>query len=548
VWYNWVLLLLTLGNVTLLMRQSGLQPLRRHWPLPALASLVLFSPVQFNIILWPFMHQVVTLGFFLTSALIVWQTRWPVPLRFALCLCCALAATLSFTSGFLVWIVLLPVMLWCAPMPSTMTRKLVLAGWLLALVVTARFYFHDLKNEVGAAYAMGQDETATLGRDLREFADDPLKAALYTMRILGNPLMRGNTLDLMQSSLATGAVLLALYGFCLGWWLWRLRDAELRRRMLPWLAMGAYAIGTATAITMGRVWIGISGAYALSTRYVIHTAPLVVALPVLLWLIAEDAARRHARSQPWLPRTLIGAGTALAMLQLAGWAYGENMMDAWSSSRKRGASSTLFFKTGCAVENCYPDAPTKDYLLADQLHLLNPAMLTSCRLEEIPASPSPLTETFAVWSALRIEEDPDGRHGVAEGRAILKRRWRPVDAIVFARQLDPRHWEIFHVAQVAALPLYFNSMIARDLEFMHQPPEGVYENLSSFKAHFDIARLPKGLNKIAAWAYDYDVQRVSMIPGAFEIDTETGKITPLGNDPAMVQLSVYAPAPPKHRE
>lgn len=543
VWYNWVLLVVTLVNVGVLLRQSGLQPFRRHWPLTALASLCLFSPVQFNIILWPFMHQVVSLAFFLTTALIVWRKNWPAPLRFFLGLFCALAATLSFTAGFLVWVVLLPVMVWNAPMPSGTARKVIVAAWILALLVTAGFYFHDLKNEVGGDYAMGQGETATLGRDLREFANDPLKAARYAARILGSPLMRGSTLDLMQSSLVSGVVLLSLFAFCLGWWLWRIRDGDFRRRMLPWLAMGAYAVGTAIAITMGRVWIGISGAYALSTRYVIHATPLVIALPVLLWLIAEDVSQRYVRTQRWLPRILAVAGTALAMLHLPGWAYGGNMMEAWSSSRKRGASSTRFFKSGCVVENCYPDTPSPDYLLADQLHLLDPPMLTSRRLEEIPASPHPLSETFAAWSSLRITNGT----GIAEGRAILKQRWRPVDAIVFARQIDVKHWEIFHVAQVTALPLYLSNMIVRDLEFMYQPPDGVYQNLSTFSAHFDLKRLPQGKSIVAAWAYDYDVRRVSLIPGAFEIDTETGRITPLGNDPASVQLSAYVPAPHQRR-
>lgn len=547
VWFNWVLRCLTLVNLALLLRWTAKVPLRRCWPLLALASPLLFSPAQFEAILWPITHQLPGLMFFLTTALVAWLSPWPVPARFFAALLCALCATFSLVSGFLVWVFVLPVMIWSAPMASGRARWLAVGAWLLALAATVGFYFHDLRNEAQAAYTLGQGADAPLGEKLAGFIQDPLRAFCYVARLLGNSLMRGNDSDLMTSSLRTGVTLLALEVFCLGWWLWRFRDAELRRRMVPWLAMGGYAIAVAVAITMGRVWLGVSGVYALSTRYGIHSVPLVVSVAVLIWMIAEDLKSRLPRLGAALSRLLLVAGVALAMLELASWNYGESMMEAWSSSRKRSASAALFFRTGCPIEGCYPDWAMPDCLLADDLHLLHPPMLRNLRLDNFSAWPSPLNETYATWSSLRIEKVGEALHGLAAGRAIHKNKSRVVDAVLLAYKADDGHWEIFHVTEVNALPLYLHRVVVRDLEFMHPPPGELYEGLSAFKADFKLDEIPPGRRTLAAWAYDYDSRRISWIPGAFELDTASGAVTPLGNGPDAVQLADFVRATQKRR-
>ena len=546
IWYNWVLFCLTLFNVGLLLRRTTGEAAAKWWWLLVLASLCLFSPVQFNIILWPFMHQVVTLAFLLTAAVLVWTSNWAVWLRFVLGLLYVVLAMLSFTSGILLWMVLAPVIWWSAPMPNPKARKLVTVLWGFACAVSLGLYFHDLKNEVDPAFSMGQGQGGTLKRDISEFMEDPLKGVNYTLRILGNPLVRGQSMDLMDSSVLMGALMLVLYLGCLIWWLKRFKDREFVRAMTPWLAIGAYSIGAAFAVTVGRIWIGFTGAYALSTRYVIHAVPLTVALPVLIWMACRDAVPRSAWLRTHSQRLFTAGATLMIGLQISSWAYGVHMMEAWSSSRMRGATSTLFYKVKTTVEHDYPDGPGLA-VPADDLHLLHPPMLKTRMLSNFSIQPSPLNATFAACTAMRTEPEKDGMEVVLDGHAILKKHWRPADGVFISFLNGEGQWEIIHVTHVTGLPLYLRKMIMRDLEFMHEPPEGVYQSLSHFNARFKLSELPAGRWKLAAWAYDYETNHVAVIPGFFEIDTSSGLVMALGEDPDSIGLSDYVKTTRKHK-
>jgi hypothetical protein len=535
VWLSFVWLCLTLVNVVILLRQTKLGPWDKTWPLALLAALALFSPVQFGVIFWPVNHQLVGLAFFLASALAVWQAPWPAWLRFFLALLCALAATLSLTSGFLLWLVLVPVIWWCAPMKDRRTRMFATGAWLLAFGITAVLFFHGLKNEADPAFSLGQEHVETMSRNIGAFLSNPWKSLSFAARILGGFLMRGSNLSLMDASLEAGLFLMAVYASCLAYFVWRFRDVELRRRMLPWLAMGAYALGTAFSISLGRMWYGITGAYALHTRYVLHAAPLLLSLPVLVWMIGHEIQGRIPKLSPLVSRVLMASGMALVCLHVLAWNYGERLVSVWSSARIRGAVSTMFYRTACPVENGFGDLPELG-VIADDLGLLKPPMLKNLRLDNFPATPSPLNEQYAALSSLLIEKEEDGFHAVANGHAILKRYRRVVDGIFFTYRAADGHWEIFHVTHVNGLPLYLEDTYVRDLDGNFEPPNGMTESLSAFEAHFKLDELPKGVTKVAAWAYDYDTRRVSLIPGIFEVDTTQGTAKPLGHAPVTADL------------
>ena len=533
IWFSWALLCGTLVNVGVLLRQTTGVRAGAWWPLLALAGLSLFSPVHFQIILWPMMHQVVGLAFFLTGGLAVWLARWPAWLRLMLALLCMLGATLSFTSGILMWLVLLPVIWWSAPMKDQKTRLWCAGLWLAAFAVTMALYFHDLKNEVDPAFSYEQAHAPTMSRNLAAFIADPWKSLDFAARVLGSFMGRGTEMALMDVALEIGLLLVALFTACLAYLSWRVRDAELRRRLLPWLALGAYAIGTTVAIAMGRVWLSRSGTGALSGRYVIHATPLLVALPVLLWTIGRDLAERFPAARQVIGKLLLGAGAVFVIASLGSWHYGERMMGVWSESRMQGAVNTMFYKTSCPVEHDYAGLPELARK-ADDLGLLKPPMLKNLRLDQFKASSGPLNADFSKWSSLIIEKADDGLYGIADGHAILRKpnkQARVVDGIFLTRQdAADGHWEIFQVAQAAALPFYLYDKFQKDLEWTAAPTVGVRESLSSFHARFKLDAIPKGVLKIAAWAYDYHTRRVAIIPGIYELDTVNGTVKTLGPD------------------
>lgn len=536
IWFNWTMLCLTLINVWVLMRRSIPLASARLWPLALFASLALFSPVQYQVVLWPFMHQVLGLAFLLTGTFAVWQTRWPLWLRFAVAASGALCASLSFSAGFLIWLTAVPVIWWAAGIATSRCRAVVTACWLLLFALTLALYLPGLKNEVDPEFSLGQGNESTLSRDIAAFLSHPAKSAAYALRVLGGPLARGTTQDLMDTAFAMGLALLTLYGACLGYAIWRFRDAMLRQRLVPWLAVGAYGVGTAASIAMGRVWLTRSGINALSGRYLVHAVPLIISLPSLIWISGNDLRQRHPRLAPGIARTFAAAGAVLIMLELAAWSYGETMMDYWASSRLRGATNLMFYKTGCPLEQDklgFHDLAKK----ADDLGLLNPAMLQNSRLDNFRLARSPLNPVFSAWTSLKMEPSAKGLQGVVAGHAVLKKEWRVPDGVFLSYQdRSDGHWQVFHVTQVTALPLYLEGSYSKDLEYTFFPEEGLRESLSSFDARFNVSELPgAGVFTVAAWAFDYRARRVALIPGVFEVDTANGSVKSLGANPAIIR-------------
>ena len=535
IWFSFTLICLTLLNVTMLLKKSVADLSDKIWPLAAISALVLFSPVQFGVILWPVNHLLIGLAFFLTSAIVVWQKSWPVWLRFSIATLCALCATLSLTSGFLVWIVVVPVIWFCAPMKDGKTRVIVTALWLLVFAVTAALYFHDLKNEAPPEFALGQSEGKTsTGSNLDAILANPLNLPKFALGLLGSSITRGLNLNLSDASLNVGTLMVLLYLTCAGWWLRRFSDADFRRRMLPWLAIGLYGIGTAAAISLGRMRFSSSGSMAFVTRYANHTVPLLLSLPVLLWMTGTDLKKWIPSLSAFIPRVFLVLGVAFATVQFAAWNYGAQMMGQWSSSAKRSAVNTLFYKINVPREfDPNGKGMEKWAKRADDLGLIRPPMLKSARLDNFHENPSPLNETQARWSSLHVEKTDAGLSGFGAGNAVLKKRGRVADGI-FLTYFDTgdNHWEIFTVTQVNTMPFYLMDTFCRDLEFTFspQPPE-LLAAVSGFQTRFDLAKLPRGICKVAAWAYDYDARAVSLIPGFFEVDTLNGTVKELPGDP-----------------
>lgn len=539
IWFTWLLLCLTMVNVVLLLRYSMKEAWGKSWPVAALAALSLFSPVQYQVVLWAFMHQVVCLLFFFTSAMIIWQTKWPVVLRFGLSLICVLCATLSFSSAILFWLLLLPVIWWCAPLGRPSDRWIISVVWLGIFALVMACYFHNLKNEVAPEFSIGQGNEQTMGRNIHEFLDDPWKSIDFALRIQGGFLARGAQDDLLKISLNFGAAMMGIYTACALYWLWHFRDAELRRKMMPWLLLGFYGIGTMFAISLGRVWLTRVGTTALSGRYTVHAMTLAMVLPALVWLLALDLAERYPRIRRYIRESLLVTGVIYLTVQTNSWHYGSRLMESWQSARMRAATNTLFYKTKVPLDYDYAGVATLA-MEADDLGMLKPKMLADARLDHFRTHPHPLNESFANWASLAIVHREDGVYATAVGSALFKQYARVPDAI-FLTWFDPadQHWEIFRVAQVTAMPVYLEGMFSYDVEFIYPPANGPRENLSEFNSTFKLDSLPNGVHKLAAWAYDYQTRSVTLIPGYYEVDKEKAVVKSLDKNPNSVGLSDY---------
>ena len=316
--------------------------------------------------------------------------------------------------------------------------------------------------------------------------------------------------------------------------------------MVPWLMLGAYSVGTTTFVAMGRVWVTKSGINALSGRYVVHAAPLMLAVPALVFILWREWRLRRPAWKPALDRLVLAGGVALAVAQIIGWNYGERLMENLSASRRHIATSILFYKTGCPVEGDIDPNPELAKK-ADDLHMLKPPMLANLRLDNFLTNSTPLQSRFAQWRFLRLEKTPEGFNGLVDGVALLRKRGRVADG-VFLTWFDPsdKHWEIFHVTNVTAFPFYLREAYAKDLEYTDYPGSSVQDALTHFEATFKLAdlakTLPKELNgvaKVAAWAYDQTGGDIALIPGAFEVDVVKGTVKPLGETKEAVDFDDY---------
>jgi hypothetical protein len=553
-WITWAMLLGTAVNVFLLLRRTTGAKFADFWPVMALATITLCTPLQWQIVLWAMMFQVAAPAFFLSLSLLVQLAPRPLWLRFAVGCICAWCATLSFASGILLWLLPLPLLFLPGVIREKKARWFYTGLWLLVFGVTMGLYFHDLKNETDPRFSYKQGEQETLGRDFKAFSRDPQKSAAFLLRLVGCHLSRGTSVATMDASLVIGSVSVLLWMAALCYWWRRFSDVDVRRALLPWLLFGAYSIGTAGLIALGRVWATRSGDNAITARYVIHAVPLTVSLIVLIWLIARDVSRNHPRSRRYALQMLAASAFVLFMLQANAWAHGIRMMGLWESSRLRGAANALFYNTIHSTEGDI--APNRSLArLADKLGLLDPPMLTDTRLDNFRLTPQLLRQTTAQFRALTIEKDLDEEEkdvmfGIARGFACLPGRERVADAVIFTRR-DPEsgHWEIFHVTQVSGLPLSDLETRARDFQFIHIP--GVHmaeEGVAGFEGKFDLRQLIDPQNptvtehEVMAWAYDHREQRVFPMSGYFRINAANGRVKKLGSDPASVHLEKFLEA------
>ncbi|MBP7949981.1 MAG: hypothetical protein KA004_10025 [Verrucomicrobiales bacterium] len=540
-WVTFGLLCLTFLNVGWLLRRSA-GAFSAWWPVLALAGMAIFSPVQYQILLWPMMFQVATPAAALTSGLVIMDLRrLPLWLRFALCALCASAASLSIASGLLVWVLLIPVVLWGAGLESWKVRLRFGGLWVTAFAVFAALYFHNLKNETEGqfAYRAAQEEvTATKG--ISALLRDPVQAVLFTVRFVAGPICRGTSGPMMDLALAVGGVFLLAFAGFLCVWLWKFKDAEMRASWLPWLCFGLYSPATGFLVALGRAWVTKDGDNALQARYVIHGIPLLVAVLALCWL----AGCRWKKSCPdkvlIISRGCSAGATLLFSVLLVGWLHGVFMMQVWESSRLRGLVNTLFFELGTKYETWVdPESQMVSMhefaLRTNRMGLLTPRMFRTNRLDQFRMGHEYLRGSNAELVNLRLvtdDSDPKFR-AIAEGHASLPSRHRVADGIFFAcrdsRGLDS--WKIFCVAQVQGMPLPLEDSLGRDMRFVFGANKEVLQNLAGFQVVFPLDFLPKepSEQEISAWAYDFKKNTVYPMMGRYRVNLAQPKIIKLRN-------------------
>jgi hypothetical protein len=341
--FSLVVALVTFGLLALMLRRG----LRSGWLLGVtvpLASLVLFSPVQYENWLWGwqiewFMMVLGVVGALCALSISKSPRSWkPVVVAMA----AATLATYSVGSGMLVWVACLPVLL-----VDRRLRRWTPVWVVLAAVEIGLYFTHYQKMS-------DQDSITTILGHPKAFGH-------YLSIYLARPLV--SEFSPHKSALVTGwllVVLAAAFGYL-----------AVRRRAdlvvaLPWFCLAGYTVLAGTVTASSRLVFGLEQAAAsrytaISNLFVVSTIAVVCVVLEGTWrrrgARVEDAVRGRiaARSVPVLSAVVL---VLIGALALVNYRPGLADMRHYAAARKQAQA--------CALHATGPDDPCLTRLYPDK--------------------------------------------------------------------------------------------------------------------------------------------------------------------------------------
>ncbi|MFN2621448.1 MAG: hypothetical protein ABR611_01270 [Chthoniobacterales bacterium] len=465
---------LTAFGIYGLLGQSGLSRSARVTAF-LLGAVLIFSPAQHEI--W-----MLASGFpsFLPALCIVWGIRVamssrPMVTKFWICLGLTVGASFSLANGLLAWGLTFPLLFMVEPQRP---RWRWLGYWLLAAAACAAFYFWHFHPQP----------------DLPAFAPRKTFSEYwqYVAGFVGSGLGRAGNEHPRAFSIAIGTVLLLAYGCAVAHIIVRRRDRAWLARVLPWIALGGYSIGSSCLAAMGRIAWGVT--QALESRYVaisIYLAISVFGFVAIYW--TEDRKRAVERG-PRLAFTFAAFLIAACFIfELLCAIDSIAFFRIRSAAARLGQSAVLFApvldtsETIKAVNYPGPNWVRENAEALDRLHLLRTPLVRTPEIVKLRHTETD-DRAAAGWCDGLTTGNDDRR--TAWGWASFPARNRPADAVVLAFANEHGDWVAFaHSDAVLERP-----DVARTL--------GSVEQLwSGWRVVFGGDVLPKGA-EISAWAVD----------------------------------------------
>ena len=468
--------------------------------------LALFSPIQWQTLLWAICFALFMSMAFFTAAVLPWFSRLSDGKAFAVSFGFALLDTVAFANGLMVWFLVPVAMVFGRPASPWKSRRRMLAVWVAGAAIVLGLYFHNFTNTVNPAYAYGQGGENTLAHSAVYAITHPVKFVLFVGTLLGGNLSRGLQVDnLLAASVIgmTALLLVLLVLVCLA----RSARADGLASLVPavpWLVLGAFSIGTAAMIGLGRAWIGDGLPQAITARYTTHAIMLTGVLPILV----AFAGRR------WLPgaKTLgIVALTSLVVLQATQWVFGARMMQVWHHSRLADLALSRFaglFPDGSAFAVTAGDGPFGCQVLRDlnAMDRVNQKLLPDTRLSRLDTKPKSLTPDKAGFT--RWDIDAKG-HVLVAGYACVAKD-HPADLVLFTQKINGVE-EIIAVLSASVTTPAIAPRQHREFEFTRFA-KADNTSLYAWKGPPILLQKPVEDQAIQAYAFDEARDRIFLIP------------------------------------
>lgn len=398
-------------------------------------------------------------------------------------------ATFSYANGLSTWLL-------AGAVVASVAGRRWLGVWLGGLVLNAGVYFHRYVRPASHP-------------DLVEGLE-PVRLGHFVLAFLGAPL----GLNRLSLATAVGSLLTAVFLLSCAYWLAHSRDADLRRRLLPWLAIGGYSLVSGLAAGVGRSPLGAE--HALANRYVPFSLYLGVSVLVALPLVLDHWSREGRPDRTW-PRwarwaSALGAAGLVGLSAGSTW-IGMGELHAAGRTLRQLKSCLLFIEAGpdgTCLERLYPDEARLRRLARDldRLGFLRPGLIESPRLEDLGPRGEPPRD-IGVFERL---SEKQGRF-VAEGWAGGPMEESLPDAVIVAMEEGDGSWAPL---QFAAVSLSRPDVARR---------RGAAYSRSGWRVDLlkrDLRPRRRQPVRIGAWAFDATSSRALPLEGVFTLDAVGG--------------------------
>jgi hypothetical protein len=451
-------------------------------------NLLIFSPVQYET--WLLGIQVVYLAPIacLTTCLSVAYSSLSLKAKLAIGVLLSIVSTFSSANGFLCWVLALPVFLvvcdWRRPFVPFL-----IAGWVALCLLSVSFYLHGY-------------QTPEWHPSLTESLRHPARALTYLAAFLGAPLAPGNGIPRLAAAIIVGTLASILFASaCLYLWV-TYGDRSLRRRMIAFVMIGAYSLGTGLMVMPARLGFGI--AQALSPRYSTFSLYLLVSLIYLAPIVLEHSSANGYLASRVRMAPLASAFVA-ALLLFYTLTATQGMLHARAfRTHVRYLKACLLFVN---VLRCSAPALTlRRGDLAELANALNrlgylrPSLIEGKNVEKIAMNSQDTRPTGAFEDLART---PDGRL-IASGWAVLPEGREPAHAVLLTYRDGTLGSRVFAIVSMPNVP---DGLVPALRQPAHHRPRWQH-----MFAHMDIPT--SDTTHIDAWAFDTDSGKAFKLTGS----------------------------------
>jgi hypothetical protein len=477
----------TAVNLHWLLRRSFARTPAEFLFLSCLVNLLLFSPVQVESWMWGSQFSMFLITYLLTCGVCVASSQASIAAKFLICAVLAFVAAFSLGNGFLLWIVTFPTVLIGAIDINRRRKFLLFSAWMLLGTATA------------AIYALGYQKPSH--HPALAASHRVLDYWLYVSGFLGVNLARPGRTESVAVPVAIGTVLLLIYFAALLYFAFN-RDKQSQKDLVPWLALGGFAILSAGLAAVTRIGFGIS--QALESRYTTFSLLLPISATGALAIIhSEIMPVLGGKSMIWLDRGKTALLTLFVVLFYISANWGVQEMRSIQRMRLWGKGALHFAAVldhrqvfarylGGDATDVYNYAT-----IYDSLGLLHPALAKSPLIADM----SVVTTEKSPAGWIDHVEKSFGQY-VLSGWAVLPSKSRVADCVVVAVSSDD-------TAERA---------IAVDDEVEDRPD--VVRVLGrtnlvrcGWRAHFSESAPRKSDEKVTAYAFDADADHLYRLSG-----------------------------------